>query len=236
MNALASSFGGGVNVEAATHASLPGTAQVLATSVVESRTARAQPAPASSFASGLQAASFATSLPLSSDLKMREAGSSNVSAEIGTGNSVFGLMTLGASYSKNGSGTSASYQSTATFHVNITSADPLPLKVGLLNPVVTGSGFDTLILTISDGDKVLENDMFTDANQAIAFFSDHVLSFNNVNGAQGDFTFALTVTAHSTGDGFRSDIVAAVPEPSVMLLLGLALIGLVLRVRRRAQT
>ena len=234
VNASASSLRSVLSVQTAVHASLPGTTSSPATSIVDSRTSYAHPAPASSLADGLQAASFATAAPSSSDLKSREAGNSNVLVEIGTGSSVFGLMTLGATYSTNGSGASASYKSTATFHVNITSADPLPFKVGLLNPVVTGSGFDTLTLTVSDGDKVLENDMFTDASQAIAFFSDHVLSFKNVNGAQGDFTFALTLTAHSTGDGFRSDIVAAVPEPSVTFLLVLALIGLVLGARRRA--
>ena len=62
-------------------------------------------------------------------------------------------MTLGASYSANGSGVSASYNSSATFHINLATSDPVPLKLGLLNPVVTGSGFDTLKLTISKGDK-----------------------------------------------------------------------------------
>ena len=66
--------------------------------------------------------------------------------------------------------------------------------------------------------------MFIDASQAIAFFSDHVLNFSEVNGAVGDFTFALTLTASSQGDGFRTDLVAAVPEPAISLLVALGLI------------
>jgi hypothetical protein len=237
VNAVATSSGASigiqsVGVKAETHASLPGTSKIAATSTVESRATVARTAPSSSLASGLQAASFATGAPLSSDLAARESGNPNVSNAIGTGGNVFGLMTLGASYATNGSGAIALFQASAIFTVNIDSTEPLPLRLGLLNPVVSGGGFDMLTFSILDSGTLIEFHEFTDVSQATAFFTDHVLTYDIKNGGSAEFTFYLSVKASSPGDGFRTDLIAAVPEPRVELLVFIGAIALIVLVRR----
>ena len=219
--AIATSGGGNVSsVQATTNASLPGTPTGAATSVTESRAAFGQAAPSSNLASGLQAASFAIAAPRSSDLASFEAGNPTVTSMIGTGPDVFGLMTLGASYSQHGSGASATYESIAAFTLNITSPGPQTLKLGLLNPVITGNGFDSLQLTIMKGGSVMEMDNFTNADKASAFFTDHVLTFSGIDLSNAaTLTFTLDLTASEIGDGFRTDLVAAVPEPGINILI-----------------
>src|ERR1700736_4277705 len=131
----------------------------LLSSTTESRDAVQSAAPSSASASGRQTASFATGMPQSSDLAAREAGHPNVSA-LGTGGNVFGLMTLGVQYSSNGPGFQGTYESSATFNLNIASLRGQPLQIGLVNPVVTGN-FASLQLTIVKDGQTIESDFFS---------------------------------------------------------------------------
>jgi hypothetical protein len=158
---------------------------------------------------------------MQSDLTQVEAGNANVANQIGTGSNVFALLTLGGAYSENGSGSLATYQSSVGILMSLPELQMQPLRIGLLNPVATGSGFDSLTLTIAISGGVLRSDTFTDLSAAVTFFSDNVLDFAAPpSGSSTSLTITLTVTASHVGDGFRSDIVAAaVPEPATSLLL-----------------
>jgi hypothetical protein len=224
--ALSRAFSGspsGITLAVTAQASLPGTSSTAATSTVEARALASQAAPSATLANGLQAGSFATALPQSSDLAAAEAGNANVASRIGTAGNVFALLTLSGGYSDNGSGAPGVYQSTVSIRMNVTALVGQPVRIGLLDPFATGLGFDSLTLSITNGTDLLRSDTFADLNSAEAFFSDDVLDLPALptpNGTDGNLVISLTVNASRIGDGFGADVVAAaVPEPSVIALL-----------------
>ena len=187
---------------------------------------------------GLQAVSFATADPRSADVAAAEVGNPNTTSAIGAGNNVFALLTLGVGYSQNGSGAPAIYRSAVDLGLVVAPFQSQPLKMALLNPVVTGSGFDMLQLTITKQGAVLETETFSDLAAAILFFSDHVFEFGPIDSGVpfgvANLSFTLEATVSGKGDSFRADIIAAaVPEPSTIALLSVGAFFLGSLLRRR---
>jgi hypothetical protein len=117
------------------------------------------------------------------------------------------------------------------------------LIVGLYNPTVTRSGFDSLRFRIFDEGNALVDQTFADPTAALSYFNTQALDLGAIDaGVTGplDLVFQLDVTARA-GDGFSLDLIAAnatpgagVPEPTTSVLAALApLLVLRRRTRRR---
>ncbi|MGI9114787.1 MAG: PEP-CTERM sorting domain-containing protein [Chthoniobacterales bacterium] len=230
-----------------------------ATSHAQTRAAVAQPAPAASAASGLQAAAFVTGSPLVSDSLAALSAHPNVHQNFnvageGSGpvSDVFGLAVLGGSYSSAGTA-SETFSARVSMSLNLTqlpSHNPQDLVVGLLDPHSTGTGFDLLTFTIMRNNAALLTQSFTSLTAANSFFHDHTIDFGAVGngvpaGSTLDLQFQLDVTAHDPSQGFSLDMIfgnatldfgiAAVPEPAsaYLLLAAGAAFALVRRARSR---
>ena len=98
-----------------------------------------------------------------------------------------------------------------------------------MNPAVSGSGFDSLDLTVVLNGVQVENLVFTTVQSAENFFSDDVLNLKS--GASGTNTLSLTFTLNDdpAGDGFAVNTLvytSSAPEPSTWILLMLTAFSL----------
>ena len=171
--------------------------------------------------------SFASAIeePLLADVLSTSLGKPNVLAGLGIGNggNALALAALGGLYPSLGSGASTVYRSSVEFVVDRTGLLNAELLVGLQDGQATGAGFDSLdFAIIEDGNLILDR-IFTSLSSALAFFDDRVLDLGSITPDESgvlDLQFDLAVTAHNAGDGFAIDlVVAAVPEPSTLLML-----------------
>jgi hypothetical protein len=100
------------------------------------------------------------------------------------------------------------------------------LALGFLDPVIAGEGFSTLhVSAVLDGEDVFDKS-FTDAEDASTFFDDRAFLFMRRDGAAGPGTleFEMDFKPVAAGDGFSiSFLVAAVPEPGSIVLVGAGL-------------
>ncbi len=191
-------------------------------------------------AAGLQSASFATVLPTPADVALALAGSPNVSGIIGSPSDVLGLVVLGGGFS---SGDTHLYQAEADFSIDTTQLPNLfDLKVGFLDSLASGNGFDKLEFKIVENGVVVLDKTFTDLASAEAFFDDKTLDLGNIGtGATGGITslsFIWDLTASTPGDGFAAEMLFAnsdtnnsgptnpTPEPSTWMLACIGFGGL----------
>jgi len=205
------------------------TEQVSGTSTAEARAEVGAAAPAVTLASGLQAASYATALPLSSDVANALAGNPTVAAAgIGSGTQgALGLLVLKGGYANGGGTGLISSTSQVSFSINSTALTGLPLRVGLLAPVVSGSGFKTLEFTVVENGTTELDDTFTTLSGAAAVLDDKILNLGVVTTDTLDLQFDFDLTAQNSSEAFAEEIVFAVPEPSSYALMGIGIAVLV---------
>ena len=175
-------------------------------------------------------------------------GNPNATLAFATGDpDVFALGLLGARYAQNAA--AAPLVAIAQYSVAVdisTLADPRDLLVGLMNPAITGGGFDLLQFALLVEDTALIDLTFTDPAAALAYFADHVLDFGVIArfiqqpdpGAEPiplDVLARFTITTSAPGDGFSTQVLVAnsvVPEPASALLFALGVGTLGVRRRR----
>lgn len=197
---------------------------------------------------GEQSAVYATAMPQASDVASAAANTPRVVAGLNLfspSTTVLGLADMGGAYSSGAPGTSLTYTNSADFQLN-TSGLNGELKVGLLNPADSGTGFDSLTVQIIES-GAMNNEFdytFTSLSQAETFLHDDVLDLGPLsNSGSGtlDLTFDFALTASSVGQSFNTDYLFAVvgeptiggpstaapdPAPSALFVCGLALVML----------
>jgi hypothetical protein len=229
--AFARAFSGGVLV---TSIRADAIAQVGSTVNAEARAAYGSAAPDFSLVAGVEAAAFVTGSPLPADIAVALAGNPNASAA----GPVMILGALAAAYPANGSGATKTYTSDLSYSIHPSQLiASTPLRLGFLDPVSSGSGFDTLRLQIFKENVSVFDQTFGSLAAANAFFNDGVLDFGpSTNGVSGslDLEMLMTYTSHTIGDSFGVDFVTAVPEPGTAILLVAGLGGCIARRRRRS--
>jgi hypothetical protein len=181
----------------------------------------------------LQSFASATGDPLPADVLAETAATPNVTANlhIGDGSNVLGLVALGGLYPNIAiaSGISATSSSSAAFEIDTTGFEGSTLRIGLLEGLATGFGFDSLLFRIIENGTMVEEEMFTSLESALSFFDDNVLDLGpGMAGPSGflELQFDLDVIAHRSGDGFSVNLVAAVPEPGMLTLLSIGVLAL----------
>jgi hypothetical protein len=142
----------------------------------------------------------------------------------------FGSM--GAGYG--GSGSSLTYQQSATFAFNNASGS---LLIDFLGSNSLGNGFDSALFQISDNGNLIVNQSFTSLASAEAYLSTNNL-INMLAGGLNNVQLSLNEIM-SAGEGFSFDYAAAggvtatpLPPAWTMMLIGLAGFGFVAHRRK----
>jgi hypothetical protein len=206
----------------------------------ESRAAVTGSLPSLTDAAGLEAIAFVLGQPAAADVQAVLAGNPTVgSAMSGTNPLAYGI--LGGGYGGTVAGSSQMYTADLAFSLDITriggSGD---LFVGLLDPVGTGVGFDSLQLQIFRENVTFEDQTFTSLAGALGYFDDHAFNLGDLSAGLSldqilDIRLVLKLTSNDPGASFNVNLVAsAVPLPPTLLIFATALLSLAVRVRRRA--
>jgi hypothetical protein len=199
----------------------------------------------------MESAAFGTGLPSILDTNIALAGNSNVISnfDVGGTSDILGLVVMGGAYSDSGSGASKTYSSFVDWNLDMsllgTQQDML---VGLLDPLSSGNGFDSMRFRIQMEGITVEDQIFGNIGTALSYFDDNTLNLGDWTvGLTGnlDMKFLLDLTTDDLGAGFAFDLVFGnstgtqpVPEPSTVALRGIGLAGrgsIYLRKRRRRQ-
>jgi hypothetical protein len=196
--------------------------------------------------SGKQALAFATGLPTATDVSTRLAGDPNVAATFSQPNArSLGLIYQGGGYAGQANGLSSSATSIADLSLDITQiSNKQFLVLGLLDPVASGAGFDTLRFRVTRLSILVIDQTFATVASAMSYFHDKVVQVGDWTTGVGsnnilDLRFTLDVTSSQAVSAFSTDFlvgnatIAAVPEPSTYLLFAFGLVGLLTVARRR---
>ncbi|HEX5066002.1 MAG TPA: PEP-CTERM sorting domain-containing protein, partial [Myxococcota bacterium] len=171
-----------------------------------------------------QAAAFGLADPDAQMLDLRLGGGSAVGAELAGGADALALGLLGVSFA------SPDFEGSVRFELSTPASGGLLL--GLVNPLVAGDGFASLLFSIEIGGVVFLEQSFTDVASALAFFDDEILALGVVD--LRDVKIAMRTSTANAGDRFQFDFVLmAVPEPGTGGLLLVALVALAIRRRAR---
>jgi len=168
---------------------------------VEARAAVARQTPDPTLADGLKAGSYATGLPSVNDVLTVVSHSPIVAAnfDIGGTSDLLGLLVLEGNV-----GSVTVVVQTAQLRM------AQDLKVGFVNPVVTGNGFNAVTFRIIKQGITLVNTNFTDSHSAWNYFNNRILDFgpitNNVS-TNLNLQFVLSANTSNNSVGFRTEIV-----------------------------
>ena len=176
----------------------------------------------------LEGVAFGTALPTSQEIQAAFAANPNASAALASATST--VLLLGAL----GGGASADETpgvGTTDCQVNLRilrASSQSSLRIMLLDPVSVGSGFSKLDLTLTLGGGSLVSTSFANVGDALAFFDDSIVDlFPSAVGPYWDLAIFLSVTTDSPANGFFATLaIAAVPEPSVIVLLCIGLFAI----------
>jgi hypothetical protein len=191
----------------------------------------------------LQGLAVAVGAPLHSDVVTASAGKPVVTqAILSAGTTVLGLTSLGLRYVDLESQTPGVFEPIGTEGPSVTAISSVTytldrlrlgnqdLMLGLLDSSFTGSGFDSLEFRVVEDGTTIRDLLFPNLAAATSFFNDKVLDLGSPIGDSSSplaLRFDLLLTASKVGDGFTTDfLVASVPEPSGVVMLGTALAGL----------
>jgi hypothetical protein len=170
-------------------------------------------------AAGTEAAAFTSGLP--SDVQAAAFFNGNVDVRrnfnlasdplAGPKSDVFGLVTMGGSYSEGGA-SNRIYTSSVNYAIDLGAlTNPRQnLLVGLLDTRVEGTGFDSLNFQITRENVAVVNETFTDVTEAVEYFNNATLDLGsnapaNVSGNL-DLVFSLSLTTNDAGAGFYFDL------------------------------
>jgi hypothetical protein len=121
-----------------------------------------------------------------------------------------GQISLGASYPDDGSGEAQTFSSSAWLTIDVAQLDLMEnLRIGLVDPLATGGGFDSLTFSItSESSAILVSETFTLAANALAYFDDHILDLGSVDVQDGmlDLQFDWSLTTNDLGEGFYASL------------------------------
>lgn len=142
-------------------------------------------------------------------------------------------------------GTSVSYDAYA-FHVTANSSYLLQILSAAFTTGVSDDTFITLYQTAFDAASPLTNALRADDDSGLGSLSSMTLALNAGvnyflvvtsfdNGQFGDYTGQLSNASGGGGDVVLDSVTTDVPEPSMLMLVPMALSGLALTRRRRRQ-
>ncbi len=111
------------------------------------------------------------------------------------------------------------------------------LAIGAYGFESEGEGFTTLAFRVESFGAVLDEELFTDLDEALAFFEDQLFEVDDAFGddAEAPPLRLVFVATLARGDAFGMDLGFVVPEPSTAPLLALGLLVLASRRRRRSE-
>lgn len=230
-----------------TAAPVPVTASILQEPVATgpSALAVAQSDAVAAASSGYTSVSQVVLLPDATTVSQAFAGNSNVASNfnLNGGSDMLALMTIGDL--QDGTMTSNAFRHTMRMSFDMAQLSTQQnLMLAFMNPVVFGSGFDSMTFQVSLENQLVVNELFTDTGSALSFFSDNTLDVGAWSGAlfgDMDLLFSTTFNILSAGDGFFFDVAAGnstlgsgvVPVPAALWLFASGFIAIVGVARRR---
>jgi hypothetical protein len=225
LDAAAESGGASFERGSGIRATVVGT--TLGDGAAEARAGNGSAAPDLAVAAGLRGAAFSHGAPDLAEAAAWIAGNADVEAGIGGAARVLALGVLGASSGEPTEAIAVSTTISFDFAADSASLADGPLRIGFLDPVVEGAGFDTLHIRITGEESAIVDQAFDDVASALAWFDDRLIDVSTGAGSTSNlFSVDLAYTSDDPGAAFRTDLVLATPEPGTALLLGLGLAGL----------
>jgi hypothetical protein len=148
---------------------------------------------------------------------------------------VLGALTFGGGHAA--SGAIQTYVASGSMSVDISSlSSPQHLLLGLLDPLASGGGFDTLHFQMMREDLSVIDVNFASLAAALAYFNDRTIDLGPIGqdvAGTLDLSWRLDIRSTS-GDGFLTTFIignatsgSAVPEPTALLILTIPLLRLI---------
>lgn len=188
-------------------------APVASLSTAESRAAAASSFPNLALADNLQAAAYAVGTPLGSDVTAVVADNLHAQSMVDGADSL-GLFYLSGAYSASGSGAAKTFDSSATFTIDLTQLTaPHDLQLAVVDARMLGTGFDDLHLEVIREGLTVVSEVYANPVLALATLTDHVLNLDDIETGIGDnlldVTVRLSVTTNDPGASFGAMFVLA---------------------------
>ena len=190
----------------------------------QSRAAVARTAPDRALTTAVPAAMFSTGLPPAPDVASALAGNPFVAASMPGGTTFLSLGVAGVRHPPAGASINAEVKSVLRLNVSQL-ASPANLKVGFLDPVFTGTGFNSLRLIIlrqlppNNAATTVLDQTFPDLAAALVFFDNRTLDLGSILSGVGAenqqfFQINLLISTLSPPDSFNVNFLVANAPPS----------------------
>jgi hypothetical protein len=167
------------------------------------------------FAARFNAVALGTGSPAAPSVTPVLAADPRIAAAFGKSPVFFALGELGGSHAATGVQIETT-RSDVDLTVDLTELTVKhDLLLGLYQPVVLGSGFTHLVLSVRAGDTALLKRGFTSVSAAETYFTDHALDLGPLGaGTMLSLKISLKVTTNATNSGFDAGFLIGDPPPS----------------------